>query len=76
MCLCMLYVEQADIGRIPQTKGCHPAHVNFAPYQGGQPDDRRVRPLTQVKSETFQNKEIAELTTNFLGVNGGAGGRT
>ena len=71
----MLYVEQTDIGRIPQTKGRHPAHVNFAPYKGGQPDDRRVRPLTQAKLETFK-KEIAELTMNFLGVNGGAGGRT
>jgi len=32
MCLCMLHVKQADVCRVPQTKRCHSAYVNFTPY--------------------------------------------
>lgn len=49
----MLDIEQADIGRIPQSQGCRSSNVYLSPAQRCQPDNGRVRPLSQTISRPY-----------------------
>ena len=55
----MFHIEQTHSRRVPYAQGRHAAHVDLAPYQRGEPDDRGVRPLEarQLPNHTVREEQ-------------------